>query len=181
MMFIKVSFVTNIDILLHNGIINVENPGRRGHISLMSAAKTVLIIEDEIDIQHFIARVLELEGYGVLRAGDGNTGLALLREHPVSLVLLDLRLPGLDGWSVLREIKRNPDLSAIPVIVLTAIAEAMQRKKTLRMGAVKYLVKPLSASSLSRTIAGVLRQKGKQLQIAVRSAASSAKISSPTI
>jgi DNA-binding response OmpR family regulator len=123
----------------------------------MPATKTVLIIEDEADIQHFISRVLELEGYQVLRAGDGHTGLALLRENTVSLILLDLRLPGLDGWSVLREIKRDPDLAAIPVIVLTAIAEAIQRKKTLRMGAVKYLVKPLSASNLSRTIAGVLQ------------------------
>jgi DNA-binding response OmpR family regulator len=122
----------------------------------MPATKTVLIIEDEADIQHFISRVLELEGYQVLRARDGHTGLSLLHENMVSLVLLDLRLPGLDGWSVLREIKRDPDLATIPVIVLTAIAEAIQRKKTLRMGAVKYLVKPLSANSLSQTIAGVL-------------------------
>lgn len=147
----------------------------------MPTIKTVLIIEDEADIQHFISRVLELEGYRVLRASDGYTGLALLRENTVSLVLLDLRLPNLDGWSVLREIKHDPDLAAIPVIVLTAIAEAIQRKKTLRMGAVKYLVKPLSASSLSRTIAGVLHQKGKQLQIASRSATPSGKISSPTM
>jgi DNA-binding response OmpR family regulator len=70
---------------------------------------------------------------------------------------------------VLREIKHDVELSEIPVIVLTAIAESIQRKKTLRMGAVKYLVKPLSASSLNQTIASVLRQKGKQLQIANRS------------
>jgi two-component system response regulator AdeR len=137
-------------------------------MSLMPSSKSILIIEDEADIQNFISRVLELEGYQVLRAGDGATGLALLRENQVSLVLLDLRLPGKDGWSVLREIKHDADLSAIPVIVLTAIAESIQRKKTLRMGDVKYLVKPLSASSLSRTIASVLRQKGKQLQIANR-------------
>jgi DNA-binding response OmpR family regulator len=137
-------------------------------ISLMPAIKTVLIIEDEIDIQHFISRVLELEGYRVLRTGDGNTGLALLRENSVSLVLLDLRLPGLDGWSVLRTIKQNPDLSPIPVIVLTAIAENIQRKKTLRMGAAKYLIKPLSAGSLSRTIASVLGKKRKEPQTVAR-------------
>jgi DNA-binding response OmpR family regulator len=147
----------------------------------MPATKIILIIEDEADIQHFISRVLELEGYQVLRAGNGHTGLALLRENTVSLVLLDLRLPGLDGWSVLREIKNDPNLTTIPVIVLTAIAETIQRKKTLRMGAVKYLVKPLSANSLSRTIAGVLHQKEKQLQIANRSAAHSGNINSPTM
>ncbi len=137
-------------------------------ISLMTAIKTVLVIEDEADIQRFISRVLELEGYQVLLAGDGITGLDLLRANPVSLVLLDLRLPGPDGWSVLRTIKHSPDLSSIPVIVLTAIAESIQRKKTLRMGAAKYLIKPLSASSLSQTIAGVLDEKGKELQTTAR-------------
>jgi DNA-binding response OmpR family regulator len=130
----------------------------------MPALKTVLIIEDEADIRHFVARVLELEGYQVRQAGDGMIGLNLLRENHVSLVLLDLRLPGQDGWSVLRTIKQSPELATTPVIVLTAIAEPMQRKKTLRMGALKYLVKPLSASSLSRTVASVLNRKRKQPQ-----------------
>jgi DNA-binding response OmpR family regulator len=100
----------------------------------------------------------------VLSAGDGPIGLALLRENAISLVLLDLRLPGMDGWTVLREIKSDEALAAIPVIVLTAIAEAIQRKKTLRMGALKYLVKPVSAGILSQTIAEVLRQRGKPLE-----------------
>ena len=137
----------------------------------MQKSKTVLVIEDEVDIQNFISRVLELEGYQVLRAADGKTGMDMLRENPVTLVLLDLRLPGKDGWSVLRDIKRDPDLSSIPVIVLTAIAESIQRKKTLRMGATKYLVKPLSAHSLSQNIASVLHQKGEQFQPAASSAA----------
>jgi DNA-binding response OmpR family regulator len=132
----------------------------------MPARKTVLIIEDEADIRQFASRVLELEGYRVFEAGDGHTGLELLRENRVSLVLLDLRLPGPDGWWVLRTIKQSPELAPIPVIVLTAIAEPVQRKKTLSMGAVKYLVKPLSAGSLSRNIAGVLNQKRKQLRTA---------------
>jgi DNA-binding response OmpR family regulator len=122
-------------------------------------AKTLLIIEDEIDIRSFIARVLQLEGYKVLEASNGIKGMEIIRENPIALVLLDLRLPGPDGWSILREIKRSPKLMGIPVVVLTAIAETMQRKKTLRMGAASYLVKPLSARSLSLTIADVLREK----------------------
>jgi DNA-binding response OmpR family regulator len=126
--------------------------------------KSVLIIEDEIDIRSFIARVLELEGYKVFEASDGTTGMLILRENSISLVLLDLRLPGPDGWSILREIKRNPDLDKIPVVVLTAIAETIQRKKTLRMGATSYLVKPLSARSLSKTIADILHDKSHPFQ-----------------
>jgi DNA-binding response OmpR family regulator len=126
--------------------------------------KTVLIIEDENNIRSFIARVLQLEGYKVLEASDGAMGMEIIRGNPVALVLLDLRLPGTDGWSVLREIKHNPDLAQIPVVVLTAIAETMQRKKTLRMGATSYLIKPLSARSLSMAIAGALHQKNQPYQ-----------------
>lgn len=118
--------------------------------------KTILIIEDEIEIRSFIARVLELEGYQVFGASDGAAGMEIIRDNSISLVILDLRLPGLDGWAILREIKRNPEFSKIPVVVLTAIAETMQRKRTLRMGATSYLIKPLSAHSLSRAVASVL-------------------------
>jgi DNA-binding response OmpR family regulator len=126
--------------------------------------KTVLIIEDEVDIRSFIARVLELEGYNVLEASDGTRGMEIIRENKIALVLLDLRLPGPDGWSVLREIKHNPELAGIPVVVITAIAETIQRKKTLRMGATSYLVKPLSARSLSLAIAGILQEKSHPYQ-----------------
>ena len=122
--------------------------------------KTVLIIEDEIDILNFISRVLELEGYQVLKASDGRMGMDMIKERSIALVMLDLRLPGPDGWSILREIKRNPESAKIPVVVLTAIAETTQRKKTLRMGAARYLIKPLSAHSISQTIADILHQKG---------------------
>lgn len=129
-----------------------------------SKTKTVLIIEDEDDIQNFISRVLELDGYNVLRARDARTGMELIRYNSVALVLLDLRLPGPDGWSVLRAIKSNPEFSAIPVIVLTAIAESLQRRRTLRMGADRYLIKPLSAHSLSTAVAGVMRQNRKKYE-----------------
>jgi len=123
--------------------------------------QTVLIIEDDLDIQNFISRVLELEGYRVIRASDGPTGIELINENPVSLVLLDLRLPGPDGWSILQDIKSNPAISKVPVVVLTAIAESVQRRRTLRMGASKYLIKPLSAHNLSKTVASILNQEGK--------------------
>ena len=129
---------------------------------------TILIIEDEPDIQNFVSRVLELEGYQVLKAGDGKTGLEIMRVNPVSLVLLDLRIPEPDGWAVLREMKRHVELSRTPVVVLTAIAESVQLRRTLRMGAAQYLVKPLSANHLSKTIAGILSQKGSQTRLSLK-------------
>jgi DNA-binding response OmpR family regulator len=121
--------------------------------------KKILIIEDDADIQNFISRVLELEGYQVDKASDGKTGMEIVRKNHIDLILLDLRLPGPDGWSILRTIKRDPEFSRIPVVVITAIAEATQRKKTLRMGAASYLVKPLSAHSLIETITGIFYQE----------------------
>jgi DNA-binding response OmpR family regulator len=139
--------------------------------------KTILIIEDETDIRNFIARVLELEGYNVFGASDGMIGMEIIRDNSISLVILDLRLPGLDGWSILREIKCNPEFSKIPVVVLTAIAETMQRKRTLRMGATSYLIKPLSAHSLSRAVASVLHEKSNQYRAAQEDAPCGCKVS----
>jgi len=118
---------------------------------------TILIIEDEDDIRTFASRVLELEGYQVLQAGDGDEGLKLARGNQVVLVLLDLRLPGRDGWAVLSQMKSDPELSSMPVVVFTASAATQQRSQALAGGAADYLVKPLSATSLRKSIARILR------------------------
>jgi CheY-like chemotaxis protein len=118
---------------------------------------TILIIEDEDDIRTFASRVLELEGYRVLQAGDGDEGLRLARGNQVAMVLLDLRLPGRDGWAVLSQMKNDPELSSIPVVVFTASAATQQRSQALAGGAADYLVKPLSATSLRKSIARILQ------------------------
>lgn len=122
--------------------------------------KTVLVIEDEPEVCNFASRVLKLEGYSVLQAGDGNKGLQLARENDCALVLLDLRLPDRDGWTILQEIKANPFLHSIPVIVFTASAAPSQRQRALSMGAADYLIKPVSAAVLSKSVARVLGRKG---------------------
>ncbi len=118
--------------------------------------KTILIIEDEADIRNFASRVLELEGYHILKAEDGEEGLRLAGESHIALVLLDLRLPRSDGWAVLEQMKSEPEFSAIPVVVFTASAGVPQRDRARSMGAADYLVKPLSAASLKDTVAHIL-------------------------
>lgn len=122
-------------------------------------ADTILIIEDDSKLLQFATWVLELEGYYVLQAQDGTEGLKLARERRVSLVLLDLRLPGLNGWSVLKEIKNTPELVALPVIVFTASIAVKEQKRALRMGAAGYLTKPISASSLGEIVNRICRPK----------------------
>ena len=75
--------------------------------------------------------------------------MEMARDNSISVILLDLRLPGRDGWSVLKEIRRDAALSKIPVIVITAIADTTHRKKALRMGVSRYLVKPMSKTPIS--------------------------------
>jgi len=118
--------------------------------------KIILIIEDEADVRNFAKRVLELEGYHVFGAEDGSEGLKIARERHPDLVLLDLRLPGLDGWSVLNQMKSEPELSAIPVIVLTASVGVSQQNRALSEGAAGYAVKPLSAATLRDTVTRIL-------------------------
>ena len=119
-----------------------------------SKIKTVLVVEDEYDIRRFARRLLELEGYDVLEAANGDEALRIIKETTdLSMVLLDLRLPGRDGWVVMDEMKKAPKLRRIPVVVFSASAAEWQRKKALNKGAVGYLVKPLDAASLRQAIA----------------------------
>jgi len=120
----------------------------------------ILVIEDDPEIRRFISRVLELEGYSVLQTEDGDAGLRLTRQSQFALVLLDLKLPGRNGWDVLQDFKTDPALSAIPVIVITASAGVNQRNKALSLGALDYLIKPVSAAMLKKACSNVLRQRG---------------------
>ena len=121
--------------------------------------RTVLIIEDEAEIRHFASRVLELEGYHVIQAEDGCAGIKAVRENPVALILLDLRMPGRNGWALMEEMKNEPALSVIPVIVFTSMAGVAGRERALSMGAADYLVKPLSAAGLRESVARILCQR----------------------
>jgi DNA-binding response OmpR family regulator len=113
---------------------------------------TILIIEDDADIQTFTSRVLELEGYGVLKAGTGHAGLKLLHDNNVNLILLDIKLPDTDGWSMLEQIKSEPELSSIPVIIFTASVGVSQSRRAITSGAADYLTKPITVMTLRNAI-----------------------------
>ena len=121
--------------------------------------KTILVIEDETDIKNFATRVLELEGYRILQSDTTEEGIRLIRENKISLVLLDLRLAGQYGWVLLEQLQNEPGLSGIPVVVFTASASIPQREKAFSMGAAGYMVKPLSAAELRKTVSRILHDK----------------------
>ncbi len=118
--------------------------------------KRVIIIDDDAEVRRMASRVLELEGYAVLQADNGDEGLRLMRERKCDLVLLDLRMPGREGWSVLEEMKAAPELSGIPVVMFTASADRFQVDKARIRGVQDYLVKPLSVTRLKESVGQAL-------------------------
>ena len=123
----------------------------------------ILVIEDEADVLRFVSRVLTLEGFDVLEADNSEQGLELAHRHKCALVILDLRLPGQNGWLVLEKMKSEPELQGIPVIVFTASAGVEQRQRAFRMGAAGYLVKPLSAADIRESVTRAVKLKGGRI------------------
>lgn len=107
--------------------------------------KTILIVEDEQNIVDILSFNLSREGYDTLEAYDGNTGLQLALEQNPDLILLDLMLPGMDGFSVCRRLREETD---IPILMVTARRENIDKIRGLGLGADDYIEKPFSPSVL---------------------------------
>jgi len=113
---------------------------------------TILCIEDEEDIRTFACKVLELEGYHCIQAKIASEALQILAEEEIDLILLDLKLDEPDGWEILKNLKKTTETSHIPLIVCTASPAQPQKNRALELGAVDYLVKPLSANVLREAV-----------------------------
>ena len=105
---------------------------------------TILVVEDDTDILRLVTHNLKSAEFAVLTAQDGYEALSLARKHLPQLVILDLMLPGLDGFDVCRELKRSPSTKNIPVLMLTARGEEVDRIVGLELGADDSVVKPFS-------------------------------------
>jgi DNA-binding response OmpR family regulator len=126
------------------------------------AKSKILIVEDEPDILELLHFNLEKAGFETFRAEDGEKGLLLAQKHLPDLILLDLLLPGLNGLEVCRQIKQNPALQHIPIIMVTAKGEEMDRVVGLELGAEDYVVKPFSLREIILRIQKLLDRREKQ-------------------
>ena len=119
----------------------------------MTDKKRILCIEDEADMIDLTRLVLEREGYEVLGAVGGAKGLELIRQEKVDLVLLDLMMPDIDGWEVYRQMKADKELAEIPVIVVTARAQSIDKVLGLQVAKVDdYITKPFGPTELLESI-----------------------------
>jgi two-component system phosphate regulon response regulator PhoB len=123
----------------------------------MTIMQRILIVEDEKDIREVLAFNLRREGFTVLEAGDGGRALELAAEKKPDLILLDIMLPVLDGLSVSRCLQRDPATAAVPVIMITARGEEVDRIVGLELGAADYVTKPFSVREVILRIRAVLR------------------------
>jgi two-component system alkaline phosphatase synthesis response regulator PhoP len=109
----------------------------------------VLVIDDEAPIRLLCRVNLEAEGMQVLEAADGPAGLQAARTEKPDVVLLDVMMPGLDGWRVAEELLDDPSTSSIPIVFLTARAELRDRARGLDLGGVDYITKPFNPVELA--------------------------------
>jgi len=118
----------------------------------------VLVIDDEAPIRLLCRVNLEAEGMTVLEAADGLTGLEEARENTPDVVLLDVMMPGLDGWRVAEQLLQDDRTSEIPIIFLTARAEFRDRARGLDIGGVDYVTKPFNPLELAPLVRDLLER-----------------------
>jgi len=119
---------------------------------------TILVIEDDGRVQDSITDLLETKGYSVLKAQNGKEGIHMAISHKPNLILCDIMMGSLDGFSVLHSVKSVPELSAVPFVFLSALAEPKYVKMGLEKGADKFLIKPFKSEELFLTISDLLNK-----------------------
>jgi len=118
----------------------------------------ILVVDDEKDIVDLVSYNLEKEGFKVLKAYDGEGALQLVKTKTPDLVILDLMLPGMQGMEVCKKIRENPRSASLPIIMLTAKGDEVDRVVGLEMGADDYVAKPFSVRELSARVRAILRR-----------------------
>ena len=121
-------------------------------------AERILLVDDEPDLLELVRVNLHQEGYEVETAEGGHEALAMLRRSPPDLVILDLMLPDLSGTEICRQVRQDARLASLPIIMLTAKADELDRVVGLELGADDYVTKPFSPRELALRVRAVLRR-----------------------
>jgi DNA-binding response OmpR family regulator len=123
---------------------------------MSSESTRVLVIDDEAPIRLLCRVNLEAEGMQVLEAADGPSGLEKARAESPDVILLDVMMPGLDGWRVAEELLDDPRTASIPIVFLTARAELRDRARGIDLGGIDYVTKPFNPVELAPLVRNLL-------------------------
>jgi DNA-binding response OmpR family regulator len=150
-----------------------EGKGLEGSFELLEAEEEetgvipidakVLLVDDEDQLRRVMRDLLERDGYQVTEARDGVEALDQIDRHAPDIIVLDLNLPGLDGYGVLSHLRSRPATTGIPVVVLTAQGDEDNEVRVFEMGADDFLSKPFRARALSVRLRAVLGRKSRQV------------------
>jgi CheY-like chemotaxis protein len=116
----------------------------------------ILVVDDDDDVLDFVCGVLESERMTIVRARSGEAALELARSEPVNLAILDVVMPGCDGWSVCRELRRDPVRGAIPVVMMTGLTTQDDELQSLACGATAFLAKPATRQQVRSVVQRLL-------------------------
>jgi DNA-binding response OmpR family regulator len=125
------------------------------------AKQKVLLVDDEEDILDFLELILEEQGYTCIKANSGRDALAAAQMHRPEIILLDIMMPEMDGWEVLKLLKADEETAHIPVAMLTARTEMKDKIQGLQEGAVDYICKPFATKELLDKLQIILAQVKK--------------------
>jgi CheY-like chemotaxis protein len=116
----------------------------------------ILVVEDNEQNRILMRQILKYNGYEVLEAADGEAGLRMAREHMPDLILLDLQMPVMGGFAVIRELRKTPELSRLKVIAVTSFAMKGDREKALEAGFDEYVTKPIDTRKFVELVKNII-------------------------
>lgn len=122
----------------------------------MQAARTVLLVEDNEDNRIVYATMLEHYGFDVVAAGNGHDALEMARSSEPDIILMDISIPGIDGWTATERLRADPDTRGIPVIAVTAHALPEHRERAKSLGCAGYLTKPCAPRRLLEEVRRII-------------------------
>ena len=125
---------------------------------MTTIAKRILIIEDDPSFSRAINHIVEKEGYDVSTASNGITGLRMVGENPPDLLILDVMLPGLDGFEICSRLRSEESTAKLPIIMLSAKGQETDKTMGLSVGANEYLTKPVDRTLLLGTITSLIAE-----------------------
>src|SRR5205823_13535288 len=138
-------------------VVAVAKPREDRYENRMNSPR-VLVVDDDDDIRTLVVELLQRAGLDVDQANDGRAGLRVFHQSPPDVVLLDVSMPGLDGWQTLERIR---DLSEVPVLMLTARGDELERVRGLQAGADDYVVKPFGRQELVARVQALVRRASR--------------------
>jgi DNA-binding response OmpR family regulator len=129
---------------------------------------TILVIDDDLDLQQMLRLMLQRGGYKVVTTGDGPDGLAKARAIRPDMAIVDVMMPGMNGYQVVRKMRENPDLSGMVILILTARAQPVDREAAIAAQADDYMPKPFAPNELLAKVNELMAQRGTTQRSAKR-------------